>query len=150
MCNVHDYFNITGISAIGYNCRSAAVIPLIKVCEETTLLGQTRIANKFKSHQGCRLFGICLNLQIILHPIPWNTIAGAVDNCKLNSSSERARKISRRLFTSFIKRQIRHFQHLQWRQRNRQKSVMYVQSCCFACTTNCFFDVLVAVAVVVS
>ena len=38
-----------------------AVIPLIKVCEETTLLGQTRIANKFKSHQGCRLFGICLN-----------------------------------------------------------------------------------------
>ena len=69
-----------------------AVIPLIKVCEETTLLGQTRIANKFKSHQGCRLFGICLNLKRILHPIPWNTIAGAVDNCKLNSSSERERK----------------------------------------------------------
>ena len=90
-----------------------AVTPLIKVCEETTLLGQTRIANKFKSHQGCRLFGICLNLQRILHPIPWNTIAGAVDNCKLNSSSERERKISRRLFTSSIKRQIRHFQHLQ-------------------------------------
>ena len=42
-----------------------AVIPLIKVCErnkETNLLGQTRIANKFTSHQGCRLFGICLNL----------------------------------------------------------------------------------------
>ena len=86
-----------------------AVIPLIKVCEETTLLGQTRIAN----NQGCRLFGICLNLQRILHPIPWNTIAGAADNCKLNSSSERERKINRRLFTSSIKRQIRHFQHLQ-------------------------------------
>ena len=31
-----------------------------------------------------------------------------------------------------------------------KKSVMHVQSCCFAYQTYCFFDVLVAVAVVVA
>ena len=38
------------------------------------------------------------------------------------------------MFTSSIKRQIRHFPVVvvQWRQRNAQKSVMHVQSCCFA------------------
>ena len=35
-------------------------------------------------------------------------------------------------------------------QRIVQKSVMHVQSCCFAHLTYCFFDVPVAVAVVVS
>ena len=38
------------------------------------------------------------------------------------------------LFTSFTKREIRNF-HVEvawWRQRNVQKSVMHVQSCCFA------------------
>ena len=35
------------------------------------------------------------------------------------------------------------------RQRNVQKSVMHVQSCCFANQTYCFFAVLVAVAAVV-
>ena len=34
--------------------------------------------------------------------------------------------------------------------RNVQKSVMHVQSCCFAQQTYCFFDVLIAVAVVVA
>ena len=53
-----------------------AVTPLIKVCEETTLLGQTRIANKFKSHQGCRLFGICLNLQRSCIPFPGIQLQG--------------------------------------------------------------------------
>ena len=50
------------------------------------------------------------------------------------SSLERERKIHRRLFTSSIKREIRHFhvQVVQGRQRNVQKSVMQVQSCCFA------------------
>ena len=44
---------------------------------------------------------------------------------------------------------MRHFYVIvvQWRQRNVQKSVMHVQSCCFA---YCFFDVLVLVAVVKS
>ena len=38
------------------------------------------------------------------------------------------------VFTSSIKREIRHFHVvvMQWRQRNVQKSVMHVQSCCLA------------------
>ena len=45
------------------------------------------------------------------------------------------------LFTSFTKREIRHFHVVvvQWRQRNIQKSVMQVQSCCFALSSYCFF-----------
>ena len=39
---------------------------------------------------------------------------------------------------------------MQWLQRNVQKSVLHVQSCCFANQTYCFFDVLAAVAVVVA
>ena len=31
---------------------------------------------------------------------------------------------------------------------NLQRSVMHMQSCCFAYSTCCFFDVLIAVAVV--
>ena len=31
-----------------------------------------------------------------------------------------------------------------------KKSVMHVQSCCFAYSTYCFFDVLIVIAVVVS
>ena len=68
------------------------------------------------------------------------------------SSSERERKFSRCLFTSMIKREIRHFPVVvvQWRQRNVQKSVMHVQCCCLDYSTYCFFDVLVVVAVVAS
>ena len=43
--------------------------------------------------------------------------------------------------TSFTKREIR-YSHVaveQWRQRNVQKSVMHVQSCCFALSNHCFF-----------
>ena len=39
---------------------------------------------------------------------------------------------------------------LQLRQRNVQLSVIHVQSCRFGCLTYCFFDVLVAVAVVIA
>ena len=39
---------------------------------------------------------------------------------------------------------------VQRRQRNVQKSVLHVQSCCFACLILCFFAVLVAIAVVVA
>ena len=39
---------------------------------------------------------------------------------------------------------------VQRRRRNVQKSVMHVQSCCFANLTYCFFALLVAVAVVVA
>ena len=52
------------------------------------------------------------------------------------------------LFTSFTKREIGHF-HLvvvRWRQINVQKSVMHVQSCCFALSNYSFFCFLVAAA----
>ena len=50
-----------------------------------------------------------------------------------------------------IKREMRHFDVVvfQLRQRNLQRGVMHVQSCCFANETYCFFTVLVAVAVAV-
>ena len=53
---------------------------------------------------------------------------------------------------SSIKREFRHFHVVvgQRRQRNVQKSVVHVQSCCFANQTYCFFAVLVAVRVVVA
>ena len=56
------------------------------------------------------------------------------------------------VFPSSTKREIRQFHVVvvQRRQRNVQKSVMHVQSCCFANQTYCFFAVLVAVAVVVA
>ena len=49
----------------------------------------------------------------------------------LHSSLERERKIRRRLFTSSIKREIRHFyvEFEQQRPRIVQKSVLHVQSC---------------------
>ena len=55
-------------------------------------------------------------------------------------------------FTSSTKREIRHFHVVvvQRRQRNVQKSVMHVQSCCFTNLNLLLFAVLVAVAVVVA
>ena len=52
----------------------------------------------------------------------------------LHSCLERESKIRPSLFTSSIKREIRHFHVVvvQWRQINVQKGVMRVQSCCFA------------------
>ena len=61
-------------------------------------------------------------------------------NCKETfPASERDRLFSRRLVMSLIKREIRLFSVavVQWRQRNVQKSVMHVQSCCF-----CLFNLL--------
>ena len=45
------------------------------------------------------------------------------------------RKFCRCLFTRSIKHEIKHFHVVvvQWRQRNVEKGVMNVQSCCFAC-----------------
>ena len=56
------------------------------------------------------------------------------------------------MFTSSIKSENSYFPVVivQSQQRNVQKSVMHVQSCCFAYSTYCFFDVLVVVIVVES
>ena len=56
-------------------------------------------------------------------------------------SSEWESKFHSSLFTSSIKREIGHFLVvvLQWRQRNVQKTVMHVQSCCFANPNLLFF-----------
>ena len=63
------------------------------------------------------------------------------NSLELYSSSEGETKFCRHLFTSSIKSEIRHFQVVveQWLQRNGWKSMMHVQSCCFAYSTNCFF-----------
>ena len=68
--------------------------------------------------------------------------------CQPYPSSQRERKFCHCLFTSFIKREIRHFHVVvvQWRQRNVQKSVMHVQSCFFALSSYSFFYFLVAAA----
>ena len=39
---------------------------------------------------------------------------------------------------------------IQWRQKNVQKSVMHIQSCCFANLTYSFFDVFIAVAIIIA
>ena len=72
-----------------------------------------------------------------------------LNSWELYPCSEREKKLCRPLFTSSIKREITHFRVVvvQWRQRNVQKSVLHVQSCCFAHSTHCFFDVLVAILV---
>ena len=56
-------------------------------------------------------------------------------------SSERERKFRNSLFMSSIKREIRHFLVIvvQWWQRKVQKSMMHVQSCCFADINLLFF-----------
>ena len=63
-------------------------------------------------------------------------------------SSWRERKFCHCLFTSFTKREIRYFHVavVQWKQRDVQKSVMHMQSCCFALSSHCFFYFLVAAA----
>ena len=73
-----------------------------------------------------------------------------LNSWKTISEFRMRKKISSRLFTSSIKREIRHFLVVvvQWRQRNVQKSMMHVQSCCFANLNYYFFEVPVAVAVV--
>ena len=55
---------------------------------------------------------------------------------------EKKKILSCCLFTSFPERKNRHFHVVvvQWRQRNVQKSVMHVQSCCFALSSYCFFN----------
>ena len=63
---------------------------------------------------------------------------------ELYQSSRKEKESCCLVFTSSTKRETRHFHVL----RNVPKSVMYVQSCCFANKTCCFFAVLVAVAVV--
>ena len=68
---------------------------------------------------------------------------------RLQSSGKESRCI---VSTSSTKREIRHFHVVvvQRRQRNVQKSVMHVQSCCFTNLNLLLFAVLVAVAVVVA
>ena len=73
-------------------------------------------------------------------------------NCKILQSSGKEGESRCLVFTSSSKREIRHFHVVvvQRRQRNVQKGVMHVQSCCFANLNQLLFAVLVAVALVVA
>ena len=73
--------------------------------------------------------------------IPSRSIRQMMPTFLLELNSKRLYRRSRKekqsrslVFTLSIKREIRHFHVVvvQWRQRNVQKSVMHVQSCCFA------------------
>ena len=70
----------------------------------------------------------------------------------LYQSSGKEKESCSLVFPPSTNREIRHVHVVvvQRRQRNVQKSVMHVQSCCFAQQTFCFFAVLIAVAVVVA
>ena len=71
---------------------------------------------------------------------------------RLYQRSGKEKKSRCPLFMSSTKGEIRNFHvvAVQWRQRNVQKSVMHVQSCCFASLNLLLFAVLFAVAVVVA
>ena len=70
-----------------------------------------------------RVYSNSLKMQISLELISWGP----------HSSLERERKFHRRLFTFSTKRKIRHFHVVVvlQQQRNVEKSVMHVQTCCF-------------------
>ena len=70
----------------------------------------------------------------------------------LHQSSGKEKESFCLLFPSSTKREIRQFHvvFVQRRQRNVQKSLMHVQSCCFACLNLLLFAALVAVVVVVT
>ena len=74
------------------------------------------------------------------------------DSKGLHQSSAKEKESCCLVFPSSTNREIRHFHVLvvQWRQRNEQKSLMRVQSCCFANLNLVFFAVLVDLTVVVA
>ena len=65
------------------------------------------------------------------------------------SKFRKRKKIRRRSFKSSKKRETRHFHVvvLQRQQRNLQKSMLHVQSCCFTSSTYCFFDAVASLKV---
>ena len=71
---------------------------------------------------------------------------------KLNESSGKEKESRCLAFKSSTKHEIRHFHVVvvQWLQRNVQKSVIHVQSCCFTNRNPLLFAVLVYVAVVLA
>ena len=62
-------------------------------------------------------------MQLTAYFVKWRATLLEVNSLKPNPNSERERQFRRRLFTSSMKREIRHFQTVvvQWRQRNVQK-----------------------------
>ena len=71
------------------------------------------------------------------------------------SSSKREKDIRRRLFTFLMKREIEQFRVVivQWRQKSLPKSVLRLQICCrcfFSNLIKLLFDILVAIAFVIS
>ena len=115
------------------------------------------LSGSLRYHDGClkREFAFFQSLSQLLQLrflVKCKQTLFETNSLELYSSSEGETKFCRHLFTSSIKSEIRHFQVVveQWLQRNGWKSMMHVQSCCFAYSTNCFFDILIAVTVVAS
>ena len=98
-------------------------------------------------------FKLCRVFFHFAENVKWRRISLELISWESHSSLEKERKIRPRLFMSSIKletREIRllHVIIMQWRLRNVQKSVLHVQSCCFALIL--YFFVLVVVAFVVA
>ena len=130
-----------------HNSRKDQFFPL---CRFAVIIGTVRSNNVTPTRTSLKKW-ICVRL--VLLPTYFVKCRRAL--LKLNfkgpyPSSEREVIFRRCLFTPSIKREIRYFHVVvvQKRERNRQKSVMHVRSCCFGYNTHCFFDVLVAVRVV--
>ena len=70
----------------------------------------------------------------LVHFVKWWQIFLELNSKRLYQSSGKENESRCLVFTSSIKREIRHFHVVvvQRRQRNVQKSVMHVQSCCFS------------------
>ena len=135
-----------------HNSRKDQFFPL---CRFTVIIGTLRSNNVTPTRTSLKKW-ICVRLVFIaIIAIPTYFVKCRRALLKLNfkrpyPSSEREVIFRRCLFTPSITRKVRYFHVVvvQKQERNRQKSVMHVRSCCFGYNTHCFFDVLVAVRVV--
>ena len=122
------------------NCHWRAYATMTATASKTSLKKWTCAASNFITLIPSRL--IVWMLAIFFE----------ADSKGLHQSSAKEKESCCLVFQSSTNREIRHFHVLvvQWRQRNEQKSLMRVQSCCFANLNLLFFAVLVDLTVVVA
>ena len=142
------YFSLANFQLVSCNL-SLAMIWQMTYTHKLPKLCSATLKSEFALPQTYRAYSISFNSSNV-GKFFWSWI---IKDCI--KVQKKKKKIVVRLFPSSTKRKIRQFHVVvvvvQRRQRNVQKSVMHVQSCCFACLNLLlFFAVLVAVAVVVA
>ena len=106
---------------------------LLQGCHEEVLAWTTATAAKTSLLQWISVFQTWSSLFQFAENIQYRQISLELISWGPHSSLERERPFRGRLFVYSIKREIRHFYVVvvrQW-QRNVQKSMMHVQTCCF-------------------